>query len=266
VLNLLLEKGIVTEQEVAKARAEAEAIRTNLAAAMPPVESKWKISNAVKNVELFGDVRLRYEYRSADNFPDVTGLNNDTYRRERFRYSLRIGLRGDLLDNFYYGIRLETGQNPRSPWLTFGNDTVTKTSTTPSAKTDDGVNVGQAYVGWRPTSWFDITLGRMPNPLYTTAMVWDSDIMPEGAAERFKTTLGPVDLFGTFGQFVYQNVDPAVHIPSDDTFLLAWQLGATINLTKDITIKFAPTIYNYAGVGQTNTSNILFGPGQYYTG
>src|SRR5690242_12230525 len=52
VLDLLLQKGIVTEAEVQKARADAEKIRTNeLANMMPPMESKWKISKAIKNVE-----------------------------------------------------------------------------------------------------------------------------------------------------------------------------------------------------------------------
>src|SRR5579872_4481957 len=60
VLDLLMQKGIVTEAEVAKAKADAERIRTNqLATMMPPLESKWKINNAIKNVELFGDLRAR---------------------------------------------------------------------------------------------------------------------------------------------------------------------------------------------------------------
>jgi len=48
VLDLLLQKGIVTEAEVQKAKAEAERIRTNeFANQMPPLESRWKISNAI---------------------------------------------------------------------------------------------------------------------------------------------------------------------------------------------------------------------------
>src|SRR3954466_10799145 len=52
ILDLLLQKGIVTEAEVQKARADAERIRTNQFV-MPPVESKWKIGKAIKNIELF---------------------------------------------------------------------------------------------------------------------------------------------------------------------------------------------------------------------
>src|SRR5436190_24240801 len=53
VLDLLLQKGIVTEAEVQKARADAERIRTNeFNTLMPPMESKWKISKAIKNLEI----------------------------------------------------------------------------------------------------------------------------------------------------------------------------------------------------------------------
>src|SRR6516225_6666370 len=66
VLNLLLQKGIVTQAEVDKAKAEAQRIRTNeFANLMPPIESKWKISKGIQNIELFGDLRLRYEHREA---------------------------------------------------------------------------------------------------------------------------------------------------------------------------------------------------------
>src|ERR1035438_10482393 len=66
LLDLMIQKGMLTQEEAAKVKAEADAIRTNaFNQAMPPVESKWKISKAVKDVELFGDVRLRFEDRQA---------------------------------------------------------------------------------------------------------------------------------------------------------------------------------------------------------
>ena len=43
-------------------------------------------------------------------------------------------------------------------------------------------------------------------PLYTTPMVWDSDINPEGAFEKFKYTVDNVDVFVEFGQFDYQGL------------------------------------------------------------
>jgi hypothetical protein len=246
LINKLLQKGILTEKEAQELKNEE--ISTNLISA-----SKWKLSDGIKGIQLYGDFRLRYEYRGAEN-TSGTGVPGTMYQRDRFRYAVRLGLRGDLFDNWYYGLRLETSANPRSTWITFGDDS----NSTPSAKNSDGFNIGQVYMGWKPASWLDITVGRMPQPIYTTAMVWDFDINPEGAVERFKVPIGPVELFATFGQFLYQDTDPDRQIPSSDTFLLAWQVGANVKLPHDMGIKVAPVLYNYTGKGQKNGLNIPF--------
>jgi len=246
LINKLLQKGVLTEQEAKELREEQ--ISTNLVSA-----SKWKLSDGIKGIQLYGDFRLRYEYRSAENAIG-TGVPGSSYQRDRFRYAVRLGLRGDLFDNWYYGLRLETSANPRSTWITFGDDS----NPTPSAKNSDTFGIGQVYMGWKPASWLDITVGRMPQPIYTTPMVWDGDINPEGAVERFKLPIGPVELFATFGQFLYQDTDPDRHLPSTDTFLLAWQVGASVKLPHDMGFKVAPVVYNYTGHGQRSGLNVPF--------
>ena len=69
----------------------------------------------------------------------------DTYQRNRERYRLRIGLRGTLVDDWFFNIRLETSSNPRSTNITFGDDTVQGPG--PFAKNSDTFGVGQAYFG-----------------------------------------------------------------------------------------------------------------------
>ncbi len=250
LLNTLIKKGIITEQEAREIKAETE---TNITAVSA---SKWRLSSAIKEVNLFGDVRFRYEYRGAET---VGGLTGD---RERLRYAVRLGIRGDLFDDWYYGIRLETAQNSRSPWVTLGGSK-SYPYPGPSDKVNDGINVGQIYLGWRAADWLDLSIGRLPNPLYTTALIWDTDINPEGLAEKFKTSVGNVDLFATLGQFVYQAADPNQTISTiptfsssdgstnhNDAFLLAWQVGATVHLDADKSFKIAPTLYTYTGNGQ----------------
>ena len=78
----------------------------------------------------------------------------------------------------------------------------------PFGKSTAGIGIGQVYLGWRPWDWVDITAGKMPNPLYTTPLVWNGNISPEGFAERFKYTVGPADFFATFGQFLYAGFQP----------------------------------------------------------
>jgi hypothetical protein len=243
LINKLLEKGILTQKEADELRGEA--VQTNV-----PSASKWRIDKAIKEIGLFGDLRFRYEHRSAENVPG-SGATGDNYVRDRFRYAARIGLRGDLFDNFFYGLRVDTSSNPRSPWVTFGDDT----STTPSAKNSDGINIGQVYLGWRATDWFEMTVGKMPMPLYVTPMIWDTDINPEGSAEKFKASVGNnLDLFASFGQFMYQDTNPDSGLFTSDTFLLAWQLGAQWKFTDDVSLKIAPVLYNYAGSGAPGSS------------
>src|SRR5436309_11748636 len=86
---------------------------------------KWKLFPAITELELFGDLRLRYEYRGGrlpSNDPDHP---NDWQERERERYRLRLGLRGTLLDDWFFGVRLETSASARSSNVTFGADTST---------------------------------------------------------------------------------------------------------------------------------------------
>lgn len=251
LLELLIQKGMLTRAEADRVKAEAEANRTNQAS-MPAVDSKWKIAKSIKNVELFGDVRLRYEHREAAT-PVGARLELD-----RARVAARIGLRGEVFDDFYYGFRLDTSSNPRSPWVTFGGS-----SPSPFGKSADSIYLGQAYLGWRPTDWVDLTAGKMPNPLYTTSMVWDPDLNPEGVAERFKYRAGAAEFFANFGQFVYQDNSPSfvsgsllpavvsssrTEQQTDSTFLLAYQAGVKYQFTPEISAKLAPAFYQYMGL------------------
>ena len=82
---------------------------------------KWKLSTSITEMELYGDLRVRYDYRGGetkDRGPvaspgaGVAGTN-DWQERERERYRLRLGLRGTLLDDWFFGVRLETANGAR---------------------------------------------------------------------------------------------------------------------------------------------------------
>ncbi len=83
-----------------------------------PVEKssadKWKISTSTTEMELYGDIRLRYQYNGGETKNTgpvaapgngVAGIN-DWQERERERYRLRLGLRGTLLDDWFFGLRV----------------------------------------------------------------------------------------------------------------------------------------------------------------
>jgi hypothetical protein len=266
ILNLLLEKGMITQDEAAKVQAQADAARTNEINQLSESGSKWKISDGIKSVELFGDVRLRYEDRKATD-PD----GGDVALR-RLRYAVRLGLRGDAFDDFYYGVRVDTSSNPRSSWVTFGTSASGVPYQGPFGKSQAGINIGQVYLGWRPEPWLDVTAGKMPNPLYTTTLVWSPTINPEGAAEHFKYTVGNADFFANFAQFIYQDTNPeensadlfgslgSGYTGADQPFLLAWQGGVDYHITPKLDFKVAPVLYQYIG-GPENTSDTSGTPG-----
>ena len=145
----------------------------------------------------------------------------------------------------------------------------------PFGKSTAGINLGQAYLGGRAGDWLDITAGKMPNPIYTTPMVWDSDLSPEGLAERLKYTVGQADFFATLGQFLYEDTNPA-EAPkgyyganntlypsmngseSSQAILLAWQGGMNYRFTTNISLKVAPVLYTYHGYGVDTTHTLTF--------
>ena len=202
--------------------------------------SKWKLFPALTELELFGDMRLRYDYRGGRLPSDDPTHPNDWQERERERYRLRLGLRGTLMDDWFFGLRLETSASARSTNVTFGDDTSSDSpgGGGPFAKGSDGIYVGQAYGGYKGFPGFTFTGGRMPNPFVTTLMVWDDDINPEGLAEQWKHSFvfgggaappppsfskdgkavvaGPppepllkLDVFANFAQFVYDDSNPS---------------------------------------------------------
>src|SRR6266446_7380644 len=171
LLDLLVRKKLITDQEAEEVRAEL----TKESAATSA--GKWKLSTAITELELYGDARFRYEIRNGEN------LSNDTLQRNRERYRLRLGLRGILADDWFFGVRLETGTNPRSSNVTFGDDSGGGNG--PFAKNSDGIFVGQAYLGYKGFKDITLTVGKMANPMIKTLMVWDPDINPEGLAEQW---------------------------------------------------------------------------------
>jgi hypothetical protein len=245
LLDLLVRKKIITDQEAEEVRAELVKESATTAA------GKWKLSTPITELEIYGDARVRYEYRGGRTADDVDHPN-DWLERKRERYRLRLGLRGTLADDWFFGLRLETSTNPRSTNVTFADDTSTitpgasgntKTINGPFAKNSDGINVGQAYLGYRGFHDITLTAGRMPQPLITTLMTWDADINPEGLAEQWKHTFTfdfgggaavesapgyskeggkevvatqtaaesfkmKIDVFANFAQFVYDDSNP----------------------------------------------------------
>lgn len=225
LLDLLVKKGIVTGQE-------ADDLKGELAK-----EAKAAADKKSNELRISGDLRVRYEFRSGQN------LAGDNIDRNRFRYRLRPSFTGNLGSQWFYGFRLEGGSGARSSNGTMADDGG------PWAKGNDGLYIGQVYLGYKATKELTLIAGRMPNPFVTTSLVWDGDINPEGLAEKFSRKVGDLTYFANFGQFLYDsgnaqnNLAPAAS--KNDQYMLGWQGGITTKLDKNNTLTVAPAIYNY---------------------
>jgi Putative porin len=292
LLDLLVKKKLITDQEAEEVRGELTREVATTAA------GKWKISAPINEVELYGDIRARYEQRqgtTADVLPGSPGPN-DTLKRSRERYRLRLGLRGTLADDWFFGLRIETSTNPRSTNVTFGDDAG------PFGKTSDALGVGQAYIGYKGFRDITLSVGKIPNPLVTTLMVWDGDINPEGMAEQWKHTYNfsfgggttanaetytkdgkpsavatavepwklKMDLFVNLGQFLYDDMNPENPLgprtltggrltPNSDAWILAWQAGARFTFPNNMYFQVAPVLYTYTGEGDSFNSFFVGG-------
>ena len=266
-----------------------------------PVEKtsadKWKLSTPLTELELYGDARVRYEYRGG-RLPSDDPLNpNDWLERNRERYRVRLGLRGKLTDDWFFGLRLETSTSPRSTNVTFGDDSGVNG---PFSKDNDRISVGQAYLGYKGFPDVTLTAGRMPIPFLFTDLIEDDDLNLEGLAEQWKHTFviggeqapasyskdaksvvtpGPaeptlkIDVFVNLGQFVYDDSNPEnpigpppAGVPNTDAFLLGWQVGAKFDFPKKFYFQLAPTVYNYTGTGDTFFHHFSGDPGGNQTG
>lgn len=243
LIELLIKKGILNDQEAEELRAElVKDFASNTAA------GKLNLSSSLTELRLGGDLRARYESRGGEL------TNGDDQQRDRLRYRLRAALTGRVLNNWGFGVRVESGGGSRSTNVTLADDGG------PYAKTNDGLFLGQIYATWTPTAEWTFTAGRMPNPLVTTSMVWDGDINPEGLAEQFRTRRGNSEFFVTLAQFVYGtsgNQDPFAAITpaniagTEDLYLTAWQGGYRRYINGATTFfQIAPVFYYYAGADQ----------------
>jgi hypothetical protein len=242
LVDLLVKKGIVTDQEAEELRAElVKDFAANSSA------GKLNLSSGTSEFRISGDVRVRYEYRQGEN------LAGDNVDRNRFRYRVRPLFSGKLGSQWFYGVRIENGGGSRSSNVTMGDDAG------PWSKTNDGLYIGQVYLGFTPTSEWTILAGRMPNPFVTTSMVWDGDINPEGLAEQFKRTIGSATYFANFGQFIYDSANPQNALAGTqnrrDQWLLGWQGGVNFKLDEKNSFQIAPTLYTYVNQKSATAKN-----------
>jgi hypothetical protein len=204
----------------------------SLTTARAAAEVKTTFSKWVDEVEIKGDLRLRHE--SFWKNPDAD--------RHCQRFRLRVESKAEVKD-FTVGVRVATG-------------TGEQTSTNQSF--DDLFSqkefwIDRAYLIWQgsKSKWLTLKGGRMSNPffrVYSTDAVWDTDVNPEGFAERLKTKFGEnsVTLFLNAGQFVLHEDSG----DNNDQWLLGQQVGATITPIEDTEATMTVSYYDFVNTSE----------------
>jgi hypothetical protein len=181
LLDALVKKGVLSDQEAEDIRADAAKSFAGTPA------GKLAFSDSIVQIKFYGDARLRWEY--LDETPQDRFLSaaygHNTTTTDRLRYRIRVGSEITLTDKFKAGFELESATAGDSANQTFGN-----------AYSKEPINVGLVYLEYDPTNWLTLQGGKFKNPLYTTDLMWDPDINPEGGNEQFNFKF-PLDFGST---------------------------------------------------------------------
>jgi len=183
LVNALVTKGILTEDEAAllsKQHAGESKARDQ------KVKSKLSISKYLDEGKLYGDIRVRQEWRSANEYG-----GNDSVDRSRQRYKITLGFKTKISDNWFTDIALAMGSKGRSDNATLGGGGY--------AEAKEELFVKRAMLGWKPTDWLTLQAGRIKNPLYTKPMVWDKDLTWDGASWKTKYKMSKQTTISTTG-------------------------------------------------------------------
>ncbi len=220
--EVLVDKGVLTKEDAATVQ--------------ETVLAKW-----VNRLAFSGDLRLRDE----EFFDDANGngsLNNGV-DRNRVRFRLRVG--ADLrIDDFTVGIRLASGTG----------EAVSTNQTETALFTQKSIWIDRAYLSWQGshTKWLKLTGGRMANPFfiaYSSDVVWDDDVNPEGFAENFQgSPVEHVNLFLNAGQFTLNEVGTDNH----DQWLFGQQLGISIEPHNSLKATLAIADYDFVNADRAN--------------
>lgn len=182
------------------------------------LEKEMPQASYLKNIKLGGDFRLRWDSYAEE---ESAGSLED---RNRFRYRLRYGLESNVGDDMTVGFRLVSAllnardtDTSNASRTVFGADPTSTNQTmgAPGLFSQNTIGIDKAFAKYEPSylknidlgpallKKFEVAGGKFENPhlKYSSQMVWDSDVTPEGLYEKFDLNLfkgksNEVNLFG----------------------------------------------------------------------
>jgi Putative porin len=251
LLDTLVRKGVLTHREGAE-------IRQGLAEqATTGPTGRLDLARHVQRLTLYGSVRWRYQWNGATTQPPVNppgpfagASPQQSAAQSRARYKFQIGATYALTDDMQAG--LEFASAPV-------NDSLNQTIGNGYGKFNAFVSL--LYLEWHAADWLTLTGGKQLNPLYSTSLVWDSDLHPEGVTEQMTWHLSEALTVGfVAGQWVYvddntNTIPDAVGntLPFNAQDSIAWQF------VQQVPIRYA--FLDHSSKGTTEHGHVLVAPG-----
>jgi polyhydroxyalkanoate synthesis regulator phasin len=221
---------------------------------------QWGNVNAVPEwidrLKWSGDIRLRYQN---DMFARTNASGNDflgepyglgslanpintTEDRQRFRLRARLGLAAKITDSVSAGFRITTGNltDPVSTNQTLGTDFNKYT-----------LVLDQAFIKAQPWDWLSVSGGRIPNPFFSTDLVWSDNLNFEGVAATVSPWLhndSSAKPFFTLGIFPLKEVESSVTNQARDKWLYAAQAGMDWKMNANTRWRFGLAYYDYKNI------------------
>lgn len=160
---------------------------------------------------------------------------NTTEKRERFRLRARLGMLAKVSESWSGGIRLATGST---------TDRVSTNQTLGQDWNKYTLTVDRAYLKYDPVEWLTVSGGRIPNPWFSTDLVWDEDLNFEGMAATWKPVFdnGAIKPFLTVGAFPLREENPPA---SSGRWMHGVQAGTQWDLSSDTRLKFGLAWYGF---------------------
>src|SRR5262245_1031734 len=189
ILDILREKGILSEEEYKQAVEEArEQEKKAVQAATEEGKKASKLPDWLNRISFFGDLRFRYEGIWNAALTDTVS-NPD---RNRFRIRARLGTGIDATEEVQGRLRLVSGDI---------NDPISTNQTLTDLFTRKPINLDCTYITLAPWKTlgldkltgstkprFSVLFGKQPIPTFVpgrSELVLDSDLSPEGITEIF---------------------------------------------------------------------------------
>ncbi len=176
--------------------------------------------------------------------------------RDRLRLRARLGINAKVNDQVTVGLRLATGS---------ATDRVSTNQTLGQNFNRYAFLVDRAYLKYDPVEWASLSAGRMPNPWFSTDMIFSDNLNFEGLAASFKLQARPNATFlpyATLGYFPVREQAP----PRRGRSMVGAQVGFQWEWSDLTRLKFGFAQYRYIGFeGRTDTDyDAISGAGRSY--